>query len=216
MALDRAKSNKDFMEDGGMFSFTKKQLQEFDLSKIKFFIEFWNKFYDDKKYNLDEYYQNLNIENGLSQLSDKNIINLLKWKDKKHFSDEKISKVISKIQDINDFRFGTISEDDFSKISFFKSGNGVWNVFIKHIAQPFNFPLYDQHVFRSYCYHKNVSQDKIKLEYNNYKKYFFDIYQKLYGNIKATDIQTLKNMKIIDNSLMAYGEFLKKYGVFTE
>lgn len=189
--------------------FESKELCHFDFKEIKEFIDCWEKFYNRKKYDPKTYFTNLKItDSGYEKLTEDNISILLKWKDKQHFSKDKIKKIIDKINDINNFRFGKITEQEFP--TFFPKGDGIWDVFIKHIAKPIEFPLYDQHVFRSYRFHNCVGKNEIKESYPDYKNYFSSIYKSYYDKEKfEANIQTVKNMKKIDNALMAYGKFLK-------
>ena len=209
-----------------MYILKQTEFSNFNLHQSKLFVPFWNSFYhykilDENTQQEIDYFVELNLNNLLTE---NNIKKLLRWKDPKYLSEmiksgknqdsknPRVYKVLSKMNKINDFRNNEITEFQFDEIlnDCFPNGNGIWNIFIKHIAKPLSFPIYDQHVYRAFCWHKKDNEKDINNKYSNYKEYFYEIYYSLYNDTSV--IEKIRNMKTIDNALMAFGQFLKIYG----
>lgn len=167
------------------------------------FIGHWRELYsyfDDSKYRL-----NINkSEFSADQLED-----LFHWKNgmtlkgsggKEKSLNEKILKRIDiinhykKLQviDLNQFNY------DFSDLS------AVWRIFLLHTIKPTVYPIYDQHIHRTYNYiHNeewqtinNTIPNKIKLDF------YFNTYLPYVQNLGVTDL------KAMDEAFFAFGQFL--------
>jgi hypothetical protein len=216
-----------------MFILNVKQFGEFDLYRAKQFIDYWsNKYRNDsvKSFNSDEvidYVEELNLG---SNLSEQNIKRLLRWKDPRLLTEKilsgenkgkdnkKVLKVIEKIDWVNKFRQGKIGEKEFKTITekIFPSGF-VWQIFLFHIARPFEFPIADQNVFRAFSTQKHTMEPKDWGGYKDYIDYFFQIAKS--SGISAekskgheSDLKEIvKKLKNVDNALFAFGQFLRSY-----
>jgi hypothetical protein len=133
---------------------------------------------------------------------------------------EKVTNIIDNIDNINDFRFGKMSEKDFesmTKKDLFSTGI-KWRIFLFHIARPFEYPIADQNVFRTFKTHKKVNEPKDFKEYKLYKDYFFEVskYAGVITGEPTGDESNIKDivakLKEVDNALFAFGKFLKTYG----
>jgi hypothetical protein len=165
-----------------------------------------------------DYFSELNLNNDLTK---ENVVNLLRWKDKTYLTEEikrdnkivtndKVDKVVAQLSQLNKFRRSEITPDAFKKITgqFFPNGV-IWKIFIFHICKPLCYPIADQHVFRSYSRHKGCTLRIGWEKYQKYREYFKDNIQALYG--ESITINELYKRKRLDNALMVYGQFLKKY-----
>ena len=103
-------------------------------------------------------------------MTDQNIKRLLRWKDHRRLTEKilsgpnegkenkKVLSVIKKTDSINKFRQGKINEKEF-KIEtekIFPSGF-VWQIFLFHITRPFEYPIADQNVFRTFSTQKHTA-----------------------------------------------------------
>ena len=217
-----------------MFILNKEQLKEFDLRKAKRFIEFWEskypdrkiKRYDDKNKPI-EYIEELNLGN---KLNEDNIKRLLRWKDPMRLTEEilsgpnkgkkneKVIKVLKNLENINDFRFGKMSEKDFKEKTNKIFPNGiVWQIFLFHIARPSKYPIGDRNVFRAFSTQKHTVVPQNWDEYMHYMDYFFKvaisskiITEKPKGDEKNIE-KLVRKLKKVDNALFAFGRFLNIY-----
>lgn len=200
-------------------------------TNINDFINFWSTYnnddFEESREKKIDYFTELNLNN---ELTENNVKKLLRWKDPHYLTEltnkknSRVERVLSKIAILNKFRFGKITEHEFdSNCNIFPTGDGVWNIFLKHIAKPTDFPIYDQHVHRAFCFHTTDINNKdamdkklndIKNCYIEYKKYFFEVYEKYDDTHNSKiNIEKVKEMKKIDNALVAYGQFLQKYAL---
>jgi len=217
-----------------MFIIDSKQLREFELNKANQFVDYWGRLYSYasvKDYNTKEdidYIEELNLGN---RLTEQNIKKLLRWKDPRMLTEKilsgrndgkdnaRVMKVLEKRKSINRFRLGNIGVEEF-KINTKKifPGGFVWQIFLFHIARPFEFPIADRNVFQSFSIHKNTKVPKNWEEYEDYIDYFFQIaisagliVNRPNGN--EPDLKEIvKRLKYVDNSLFVFGQFLKLYG----
>ena len=202
-----------------MFILNKDELKDYDLSKARQFVAFWNQFYDDTIRSIDSdqpisYIDELNLGN---ELTERNIKQLLRWKTRGRLADDR--RVLNKRDYINDFRFGRKNEADFKEIAWeiFPSGFS-WPIFLFHIARPFEFPIADQNVFRAFA---TMKQREISNDWDGYrdgyKSFFFEIAvsAEIIAQPPNGDEPNIRDivseLKRVDNALFVFGRFLKSY-----
>ena len=156
-----------------MFILDIKQFEEFDLNSVKQFVNYWSKHYSYdtiKAFDSDEVIHYVNELNLGNNLTEQNIKRLLRWKDpwmlteekksepKKGKKNKKVLSVIEKTDYINKFRQSKINEKEFKTETemIFPSGL-VWQIFLFHIARPFEYPIADQNVFRAFSTQKHTA-----------------------------------------------------------
>ena len=216
-----------------MLILNSKQLGKFDLPKAKQFVDYWGKPYSYasvKDYNTGkviDYIEELNLGN---RLSEQNIKRLLRWKDSHMLTEKilsgpdkgknniKVLKILEEQKSINRFRQGDIRIEEFKITTEKIFPNGfVWQIFLFHIARPFEFPIADRNVFRTFSIHKNTMIPKDWEGYKDFMDYFFQIAifagiitKKPTGN--ELDLKEIvKRLKRVDNALVAFGQFLSSY-----
>lgn len=217
-----------------MFIISEKQLRDFDLTNAKQFVQYWGKPYSyasvkdyNTKKNID-YIEELNLGNSLSG---QNIKLLLRWKDPRMLTEKilsgpnegkdnlKVLRVLDKRNSINRFRKGDMGAEEFKTTTEKIFPNGfVWQIFLFHIARPFEFPISDRNVFHTFSIHKKTITPRDWKGYINYIDYFFQIaisagsvIQRPKGN--EPDLKEIvKRLKYVDNSLFTFGQFLNSYG----
>lgn len=181
------------------------QLLHFEITEsddINTFITFWSQLYS---YSNEAIYKK-NISKKV--FDTESVQELFKWKNGMRLSDLKqISlniKIIDKLEVINYLK----SKDEFELDLFkyeFKSLSAVWKIFLLHIIQPQKFPIYDQHIHRTFLFiHKkefsNLSNTSIK---NKQKEaFYFNEY------LPFIDENEIKDLKKLDEAFFAFGQFL--------
>ena len=181
------------------------QLLHFEITKsndINTFITFWSQLYS---YSNEAIYKK-NISKKV--FDTESIQELFIWKNGMRLSDLKQKslndKIISKLEVINYLK----SKDEFELDLFnyqFKILSAVWKIFLLHIIQPKKFPIYDQHIHRTFLFiHKkefsNLSNTSIK---NKQKEaFYFNEY------LPFIDENEIKNLKKLDEAFFAFGQFL--------
>jgi hypothetical protein len=211
-----------------MFLLEPVRFREFDKSRIRWFVQWWELFYngDVKEYGSRvsiDYFLELNTAGPLSQA---NITSLLRWKDPRFLTYEgksngqknkRVQRVLDKIDVLNRFRAGSLDEQQFGQDvgTIFPQGL-VWQLFLFHIARPFEYPIADQNVFRAYALHTGNAVPKDSHGYRNYVIYFrelTDAFLTSTENVTLQGIDRLRQTKRIDNALIAFGQFLSNYNL---
>jgi hypothetical protein len=217
-----------------MFVPNSTQLGEFDLNKAKQFVDYWVKVYSyasvkcfNTEKNID-YIEELNIG---ARLTENNIKRLLRWKDPRMLTEKilsgpnkgkeniKVLKVLKRRDLINKFREGNIEVEEFRTVTEEIFPNGfVWQIFLFHIARPFEFPIADRNVFQSFSVQTKTIIPRNWEGYKNYITYFFRI--AIAANIitekpRGDELnlkEILRELKRVDNALFIFGQFLNSYG----
>lgn len=162
------------------------------------FVGFWQQFYRSKI--PDEVYQaNLNLG---SELSEENVSLLWKWKNERYGS-PLIEPTQAILEHLNAFRrlehIDQTQEQNFWQKAFTVSRGIVWQVFLFHIACPYDYPVFDQHVMRAffaltkgYIYRspKEARVPCVKYEifcssYSGYKAFFFEMLTESPGSLPS-------------------------------
>lgn len=166
------------------------------------FIRYWSKLYS---YSNEKIYSDTIIKN---ELEEDDIRELFKWKNGMRLSDLKQKSleknIISKLAEINNFK----TANDFDIEAFqskFNNLSAVWKIFLLHIIKPNLYPIYDQHIHRSFLFiHKEefsiISNDNISNKEK--EQFYFERYLKF---IQANKID---NLKKLDEAFFAFGQFL--------
>lgn len=164
------------------------------------FIAYWSQLY---AYGQAEKYAKIHK----NILSTEDLTALYEWKNGMKLSEAKAksltSKIIQRINIINDLKAAKkINMNDF--LSEFKHVSAVWKLFLLHIIQPDEYPIYDQHIHRAYSFIKKQSTEGIKSTISDAKKlkFYFEEYLPF---VKETGFKDLKKM---DEAFFAFGQFI--------
>jgi hypothetical protein len=100
------------------------------------------------------------------------------------------------------------AEDREAHVAFVSRGGGaIWRIFWLHCNRPKNYPIFDQHVYRSMTFlrdgtAKNLSgNDRAKAEI------YWDDYLPFRRSLKYS------NYKRLDEALWVHGKFLSRYSI---
>lgn len=172
-----------------------------DAGTIHQFIECWSKFYNYG--GIEEYFIHINN----NPLTEEDVRELFKWKNGMRLSDKKDisieAKVIPKLHIINALRNG--DEITFQTISDnFRDVSAIWRIFVAHIINPEQFPIFDQHDYRAMKY----LQTRIVEELKNNDKVKLNIYEHEYMKFYHSFASEADHYKIFDEAMWAFGKFL--------
>lgn len=169
----------------------------------KEFINFWLQFYSDNQ-GLDKklYYPYIS-NNGL--LKDDSLKNLWRWKMQGFFTYQRNQKALKSMEGKKDiiinFRRSKPSFNDLYDFSKKIFPNGiVYSVFLIHICKPKGYPIFDQHVFRSFNFitKKEIGKKpENKEDYLKYRNFILRIHKKYKIDLRD-----------VDKGLMTFGQFL--------
>lgn len=166
------------------------------------FIVFWSKRYS---FANEQIYSD-----SISQLnySQQNIQDLYRWKNGMVLSKLKQEslnqKIIKKLDLINNFKKSDkVNLDLFC--NEFKELPAVWKIFLLHLIKPNIYPIYDQHIHRTYLYIHN--EDWTNISSSNIlnkekEKFYFERY------LPFIQTNTVCEIKKMDEAFFAFGQFL--------
>ncbi len=216
-----------------MYLFQRSDFRIVDTTQVVQFVECWERYYrGDIRLSDSEKVINYFIELNLGHdLTEQNLIRLLRWKDQRMLTHPKkpkdtsvgapdepnprVMRVLEEIKSINGFRKGDVTELDFKKVTkrVFRSGI-VWQLFLFHIARPHQWPIADQHVFRVYSALYGAATPKSIENFRAYVQCFNNL-AVMFRNELCVNDQDLTSVveanKRLDNALMAFGQFLSAY-----
>lgn len=167
------------------------------------FINYWKKRYS---YGNDDKYEEL-MKNNLANDAD-SLRKLFVWKNNNmNLSPQKQGSIDEKIEWLESVKeCGEKERIKMAKEKYLcrSKGGAIWNIFFLHCLARQEFPIYDQHTFRSMKYlktgefAKNETSDKEK-----YKNYITEYVPFLNENFEGY------NRRDIDKALFTFGKFLK-------
>ncbi len=201
-----------------MFVLDPKAFTDCDIATVGRFVKFWEQFYPG---DVNLYVEALNLNKDLTE---DNLITLLRWKDKRMLThplksdgkpNPRVQRALDNLASINCFRHGQLSAADFERVTTTIFPNGIiWQLFLFHIARPCDWPIADQHVFRAYSKLRNEPVPASISEFHSYVSFFNSLFNQSSTGSEVyprTESEVVALRKRIDNSLFAYGQFLAAY-----
>ena len=195
---------------------------EFSNTDFGSFVKQWSSFYNYKypsDKNVKDYYEDYIRK---PELNEESLIKLYEWKNGTPLSGNNENgehqrkfkglnnNILEQIYVINELKKNfklDVFSSKFEKVSF------VWKVFLLHIIQPDNYPIYDQHVHRAYLYLQgNIDFKNVENKMSARKKENFYIEQYCPFIKKMTDDYPF-SIRDLDKAFFSFGQFLKKYKV---
>ncbi|MEM0519651.1 hypothetical protein VZD85_14910 [Aequorivita sp. MCCC 1A16923] len=177
-------------------------LNNTDIVDLNDFINFWSKLYS---FSNEAIYK---ASISKKPLTKNDIQNLYEWKNGMRLSVQKQksldTKINSKLTVINKLKNSDVLDIEVFKKEF-KNLSAVWKIFLLHIIKPTKYPIYDQHIHRTFLFiHKedwsNISNTSIN---NKAKEQFY--FERYLPFIKS---QNIKDIKKLDEAFFAFGQFL--------
>jgi hypothetical protein len=172
---------------------------------IEQFIEYWSLLY---YYPKDSFYFESIVK---SKFEREDIKSLFEWKNgmplegsggKERSLNNKILPEI-KISKINAFKEQSIFDLN-SFLEEFKELSAVWKIFLLHVTRPIEYPIYDQHIHRAFCFIHGQDWENINEKISNKKKELF--YHEQY--LPFVTSLNYNNLKKMDEAFFAFGQFL--------
>lgn len=142
--------------------------EKIEVGKEADFVKYWSEIYKAKRGGKDYRFLTSTKQSGKNE----------------GCPNEKVEHVVEKIEAINAFRNGKLEETEFDKkiAECFPNGGGVWHIFVKHIACPWDFPIFDNHVWSAYCCLKGKGNVTLSFDYYvEYRDYFLSLYKDVHG-----------------------------------
>ena len=171
-------------------------------SNLVEFISYWSKLYD---YRLEPLYNDRILK---QTFDNEDLLQLFTWKNGMNLSANKLkafeTKILSKLDIINDFKLGNETKLEKFQGEFYNL-SAVWKIFLLHIIQPDRFPIYDQHIHRTFNYihgfeFQNISASS--MSNRSKEEFYFNTYLKFVKSLQGVDL------KILDEAFFAFGQFI--------
>ena len=170
------------------------------------FVSIWSPRY--KYPNYEKY--SLHINKACDD--SKSLRAMFEWKNgtEERISESKskvVASFIGKIQILKDLKQTDTLDWEIFESTFEPHKNStIWKTFLIHLIQPSLYPIFDQHVYRSYCF---FTEGKIK-ELPKTSKQVYQIYKVQYLPW-ITDISNTEYIPLneLDKALFAFGKTLK-------
>ncbi|MDI9363706.1 MAG: hypothetical protein QM541_02055 [Flavobacterium sp.] len=170
------------------------------------FINTWAKGYN---------YLNMELYTDIiykTQYTTTDLQNLFVWKNgmplssKKEISfQEKLNKKLPIINELKNNWEEDRFNDEFNNIS------SVWRIFLMHIIQPKQYPIFDQHVYRAFKYIVEQEINSALPIYDKSRmKIYFNEYLPFYLNCVENMDESFTS-KQLDDALWMFGKFLNEY-----
>ena len=200
-----------------MFLPSKQSFRGSEMPDIVPFVDYWEANYLTEVGDDHEYFEALNLGNNLTH---DNLAELFRWKSHRFHSQKtkagdsnpRVAKVHEHIDEINAFRQRKLSVENFRKVGsqVFRSGN-VLSGFLFHIARPSEWPIGDQHVYRSYSMLFDKPQSNKLTFYFQYGIYFQSMAKELrrLTNTNSAEEALVRCDKRLDRALVKYGQHLE-------
>ena len=172
-------------------------------NNLSSFIESWSKLYS---YANGALYKKAINKKQFTQID---LQNLYEWKNGMRLSIQKQkaleTKINSKIKKINALKnTAKLEVEEFQKE--FKDLSTVWKIFLLHIIKPSIYPIYDQHIHRTFLFMHNEDWSNISNTSRNKKAketFYFNRY------LPFIEEQRINDIKQLDEAFFAFGQFLK-------
>lgn len=206
-----------------MFHINRNDFHRNDETQLAAFVACWERYYRGSvsispmdAAHID-YEGELNIQGDLTA---QNMIRLLRWKDPRMLTHPKadgtdnhrVTSVLNRLGAINNFRNGKLDRQDFAQATATLFPNGiVWRLFLFHIAQPWDWPIADQHVFRAHAALFGNAVPQTLDDFELYRSTFARLAGALQGIQNGNRVEIVQRNKRLDNALMSYGQFLLAY-----
>jgi len=167
--------------------------------RAKDFVDFWGSFYN---YSFENSYVPFI---GKKRFSSKDLTTLFEWKNGGKLAQKKkkaLENIIDRIDQINALKSKFCIDTFLKEFGFVKGA--IWKMFLLHIIQPDNFPIFDQHVYRAYLFIAKNKRGEIP---DNKRKQdiYFSEYVPFFNEMAGNGISRKK----LDEALWAFGKFLK-------
>tara|TARA_R110002072_G_scaffold37715_15_gene109948 strand:- start:5993 stop:6574 length:582 start_codon:yes stop_codon:yes gene_type:complete len=175
-------------------------------SKINDLIDFinsWSKLYS---FSNEAIYSKSIVKETFTKTD---IQNLYKWKNGMKLSVLKQksldTKIKAKLSVINTLKNDNEIDIDAFRKEFRNLQATVWKIFLLHIIKPNKYPIYDQHIHRTFLFIHNEDWSNISntsISNKAKEQFYFERY------LPFIEAQNIKDLKKLDEAFFAFGQFL--------
>jgi hypothetical protein len=166
------------------------------------FVRFWSSCYDYGSLKENLYLRAIRKK----PMSLQDLEGLFEWKNGGRLSEKKkkgLKKITDKMVLINKLK-SKFNFDVFRKEFNFISG-AIWKIFLLHVIAPDKYPIFDQHVYRAFCFLTEGSIKEIPKRNADKERFYFEEYLVFFNELSAKGVSRKKT----DEALWAFGKFLK-------
>ena len=168
------------------------------------FVKCWSSLYNYPDYEL---YKSAVTK---PEITKKDLRKLFTWKNGMALTSKKESSFLSLVlqneESVNELK-NDFHQKKFEKL--FGKMSAVWQIFLLHIIKPYEYPMFDRHVYRAYRIIQNLDEkrlpsnqsERLKLFHEEYLPFFNDMVR-LAGEFDRFDI---------DKALWTFGKAVKEY-----
>jgi hypothetical protein len=167
------------------------------------FINSWSKLYS---FSNEAIYSKSIVKETFSKTD---IQNLYKWKNGMKLSVLKQksldTKIKAKLSIINTFKSNNEIDIEAFRKEFKNLQATVWKIFLLHIIKPNKYPIYDQHIHRTFLFIHNEGWSNISntsISNKAKEQFYFERY------LPFIEAQNIKDLKKLDEAFFAFGQFL--------
>jgi hypothetical protein len=169
--------------------------------EFEVFVNYWSNLY---YYEFSDKYDSRILK---KKFSAEDLSELYIWKNGMRLSDAKSmsfkKNILSKLKTINKYK----NSSDFKIIEFLKEFDNVsfvWKIFLLHLINPDKYPIYDQHIHRSFLYLNDLNWLNIgaNLHANQKSDFYFNSY------LPFIKEQNKIKIKMIDEAMFTFGKFI--------
>ncbi|MDG4717316.1 hypothetical protein [Winogradskyella marincola] len=167
------------------------------------FINSWSKLYS---FSNEAIYSKSIVKETFSKTD---IQNLYRWKNGMKLSVLKQksldTKIKAKLSIINTFKSNNEIDIDAFRKEFKNLQATVWKIFLLHIIKPNKYPIYDQHIHRTFLFIHNEDWSNISntsISNKAKEQFYFERY------LPFIEVQNIKDLKKLDEAFFAFGQFL--------
>lgn len=144
-----------------------------------------------------------------SEYSGNDLENLFKWKNGMNLSAKKLNScnknILGKEIEMNHFK-KKFDQKEFNTQFFHVSA--IWQIFLLHIINHVEFPIFDQHVYRAFLYFQNKTDHKLPSSKKEILKIYHEEYCEFFFKLKkATGFDSFR----VDKALWTFGKLIKEY-----
>lgn len=173
------------------------------INDLNNFINSWSKLYT---FSNEAIYSKSIVKETFTKTD---IQNLYKWKNGMKLSVLKQksldTKIKAKLSIINNFKSNDEIDIDAFRKEFKNLQATVWKIFLLHIIKPNKFPIYDQHIHRTFLFIHNEDWSNISntsISNKAKEQFYFERY------LPFIEAQNIKDLKKLDEAFFAFGQFL--------
>jgi hypothetical protein len=168
------------------------------------FVKCWSSLYNYPDYEL---YKSTVTK---PEISKKDLRKLFTWKNGMALSSKKensfLSQVLQHEELVNELK-KEFNQKKFEKT--FGKMSAVWQIFLLHIIQPYEYPIFDRYVYRAYRFIQNLDEQRLPSSQSERLKLFHEEYSPFFNDMVrlADEFDQFD----IDKALWTFGKVIKEY-----